>query len=178
MKELCNNRHIPFKFDLIILNSKKFTNNQKSNVLSDNYNDFMEKIKQEKLMAWKQYPFKNVKNKNMDLLYKCYAGRKSIFINSSAFARICNFAEFSEQNLIKTSIADAWKSFEKYLLLREDKHSKCYNCKYKYCCGNCPVSTYMDKRTDGKSILPVEQNCREAKYIYDSIAKDAKKNFN
>ena len=177
MKSICNNFHVPFKFDLIILNSKNFTNNQQSNILDDSYTEFMTKVKEEKLDVWKQYPVKNKENKNLNLLYKCYAGRKSIFISSNAYARICNFAEFSEQDLNEKSVLEAWKSFDKYLNLEVDKNSKCFNCKYKYCCGNCPVSTYMDKKTDGKVILPVEQNCREAKFIYEAITNDDKKSI-
>lgn len=175
MKSICSSLQLPFKFDLIILKSKNFSNDQKQNLLTDNYDEFMNMIKQDKIDAWKQYPIKNKENKCLDLLYKCFAGRKSVFISSDACARICNFAEFSEKNLRNVSLKDAWESFDKYLTIKDDKSSKCYNCKYKFCCGNCPVSTYMDKRTDGKVILPVEQNCREAKFIYESITKGTEK---
>ncbi len=172
MEKLCSKMGLPFKFDLIILKSKNFSNNQSSNIINSKFTKFMNYIKDKKLNEWKTYPSRYKDKNKIDFLYKCYAGRKSIYIGSNCGARICNFAEFSEQNLKKISLSDAWKSFDKYMLLPDDKSSECYKCKYRSCCGNCPVSTYMNNKTDGKNILPVEQNCREAKFIYEAIKND------
>ena len=171
MTKLCQNLNLPFKFDTIILNSKNFTNNQSNNILNENYYNFMQMIKEFKIKNWEQYPLKKQANKTIDLIYKCYAGKQSLFISSNGFARICNFAEFSKKDLRKYSVFEAWQSFEEFLNVKEDKSSQCFNCKYKYCCSNCPVSSYMHNHTDGKSKLPVTQNCREAQFIYESITK-------
>lgn len=178
MTSLCNKLNIPFKFDTIILDSKNFTNNQSDNILNDNYFNFMNSVKNLKIDNWKKYPKDNSYNKNIDLLYKCYAGKSSLFITSDGYARICNFAKFSEKDLKTNSVLQAWESFNEFLTVKEDKSSKCYTCKYKYCCSNCPVSSYMKNHTNGKEKLPVEQNCREAKFIYESITKNNSKTIN
>ena len=172
MNLICEKLGLPFKFDAIILKSKNFSNDQSNNILNKNYFNFMEKIKEKNLQMWKTYP-KSYEERNVnDYIYKCYAGKSSAFISSAGGVRICNFAEFSEQDLTKVSFKEAWNSFEKYLYIKEDKNCKCYNCKYKVCCSNCPVTTYMNFKTKGDIVLPVEQNCREAKFIYESISTD------
>lgn len=175
IQSLCYKIGVPFKFDINILKSKNFTNDQTQQRLCRHYKSFMDTIAQYRLNNWKTYEKKYEEIKENGLLYKCYAGRKNLFISAHGGVRICNFAEFSEKSLLDMELSEIWKSFEKFVNLKEDKNSECYKCKYKVYCSNCPVSTYMDKGTDGTTVLPVEQNCRGAKYIFDAVTKNVNK---
>ncbi len=166
----CTKLNIPFRFDLNLLTSKDFVNKQEDNSLTDDkYFQVMNQIRKHKLNNWMGYITRENVFNDSDALYSCGAGRISLFINCNGGVRICNFAEFSEKNFNDTSLEKIWESFKEYLVLDKDKKGDCYNCKYKKFCSNCPVTTYMAHKTDGKSILPVAQNCREAKYIYNSV---------
>ncbi len=177
INDYCTGFNVPFRFDLNLLASKDFSNGQQTNRLTDkDYLSIMNKIKKLKLKNWLSFLTRENMNNDNDCLYSCGAGRISIFINCLGGVRLCNFAEFSEKNIKDFSIKEIWDSFSQYLNLEKDKSGECYNCKYKKFCSNCAVSTYMEHRTNGKVILPVEQNCREAKFIYNSVksAKDDK----
>lgn len=172
MKIICEKLNVPFKFDVIILNSKNFTNSQDMNILGQEFNKFMEIVKRDKINNWNTYIQRYKERECCNLLYKCFAGRKSVFISSFGGIRICNFAKFSEKNINDMLLKEIWQSFDEFLSIKDDKNTECNKCKYRVCCSNCPVATYMAFQTDGKVILPIEQNCREAKYIYDSIKKN------
>lgn len=90
-----------FRYDIILFNSKNFTMNQKSNILiNEHHKIFMRKIKREKINNWLNYKLKNEFKLQNDYLYKCYAGRRSLFVSVCGGVRICNFAEFSEKKKI------------------------------------------------------------------------------
>lgn len=177
IKKYVERLSLPYRIDLSILKSKDFNNNQDTNKLLDNqYYEMMSKIKTEKTDNWLDYLTREETLKDTDLLYSCGAGRISLFIASNGGIRLCNFAEFSEKNIKDYSLKEIWNSFNEYLTLNKDQNSKCYKCKYKKVCSNCPVTTYMEHKTDGKVILPVQQNCREAKFIFDNISYEQNRN--
>ena len=172
--KIVNQLNIQYRTDLSILKSKNFSNNQKFTKLTNKqYYQMMDKLKNKKSEEWINSETRNFINKS-DMLYTCGAGRISLFVGSNGGVRLCNFAEFSELNAKEYSIINIWKSFEKYLNKKKDLNSKCGRCKYKNTCTNCPVTTYMEYKNNGMEILPVKQNCREAKYVYKSVINDRK----
>ncbi len=173
MLAYCQSLELPFRFDINVLNSKDFSNNQEKNkLLPDEYELIMNKVRKIRTGNWISYLTRENMQSDGEYLYSCGAGRISLFVNCLGGVRMCNFAEFTEENISDKSIKDIWQGFEKYLNLPKDKESECHTCKYKKFCSNCPVVTYMEHRTDGTKILPVAQNCREAKFIYESVKND------
>lgn len=174
MLNYCINLNLDFRFDLNLLNSKDDSNDQSDNILNDDqYNHIMEEVSLLKTGNWISFLTRENMQSNSDRLYSCGAGYTSLFINCFGGVRLCNFAGFSEENIKEKSLNEIWKNFEKYLKLEKDKSSRCYNCIYKKFCAICPVITYTKHKTDGTVILPVMQNCREAKFIFDKV-KNAK----
>lgn len=170
MIKFCEKLNLPFRFDANILNSKDNSNDQKENKLkNEQYSFIMQNISQLKIKNWESYLYRENLVGKSDFLYSCGAGRISLFINCRGGVRLCNFAEFSEINVKDKPIKLIWEDFGKYLTLKKDTTSKCYNCKYKNFCSICPVITYTEHHTNGTTILPVKQNCREAQFIYQSV---------
>ena len=174
MLAYCQSLNIKFKFDINILNSKDNSNKQTENKLKDTqFEKVMNEVRRLKTENWISYLTRENMSSDSDLLYSCGAGRISLFINCYGGVRLCNFAGFSEENAKDKPIKIIWDDFKKYLNLKKDKNSECYNCTYKKFCAICPVVSYTEHKTDGKVILPVKQNCREAQFIYNSV-KNAK----
>lgn len=168
------NLQLPYRIDLSILKSKDFSNNQRDTKLTNKqYYIMMDKLKEKKSDEWINCLTRESVGK-IESLYTCGAGRISLFVASNGGVRLCNFAEFSEINAKDYTIREIWQSFEKYLSIEKDLNSKCGKCKYKKVCTNCPVTTFMEHKTNGFDVLPVKQNCREAKYIFKSV-KNVKK---
>lgn len=173
MIDFCKKRNLNFKAELSILKSKNFENNQTETRLQDEvYSLMFKKIKAEKIEIWKTNYEKAKIKENQHLLYSCGAGKISLFVSSCGDISLCTFATFSNKNIKDYSVKEIWDSFKEYLILEQDNNSKCAQCKYRVFCTNCPVMSYLEHQTNGKSILPVEQNCREAEYIYESVNKE------
>lgn len=170
MINFCKNEEIYFRFDLNILKSKNGKEEQSYNILTNKqYRTIMNYIKKIKLSNWISYTTRENIYSDNGYLYSCGAGRYSLFVNCHGDVSLCNFAIFSEKNILKHSLKDIWEGFNEYLSIKNNANSKCYKCKYKKFCSNCPVSSYVAHQTNGKLILPVKQNCREAKFIFKSV---------
>ncbi len=163
---------LPYRVDMKVLTSKDFNNDQSLNRISDEqFTAMMDRLKETKSDSWTECVVR--KESASPYLYTCGAGRISLFVSCTGGVRMCNFAEFSERQF-EDNLDEIWRSFESYTKLPKASNTQCADCQYRAFCSNCPVVTYMEHHTDGKCILPIHQNCREAQYIYESLKNDKK----
>lgn len=104
-------------------------------------------------------------------LFRCKAGRTSMFITCEGKARMCYMIPEIEADLSDTSVCDAWDMFAQYVELVVDPRSECEMCGDRGFCHVCPAHYYhehgdfsMANRVEPVCALMREKRAMQAKW--------------
>lgn len=75
-------------------------------------------------------------------VFRCKAGRSSMFVTSENMARMCYMIPSIEYNLNEMTLKNAWAGFEKQILLEENPESECAKCLDREFCHVCPARLF------------------------------------
>lgn len=115
----------------------------------------------------------NIKSssRKSEKIFSCTAGRSSFVIDSQGEVRICNFASFISYSLEKYDFNDIWEKYDLIVNKKFDKNDKCYVCKYKHFCTNCPIKSYYHFKKGELGLYPINKYCDQAKKSFENYER-------
>lgn len=145
IKDYAIKKNVDFRFDFKVLEKRNLSNENKKYALPPLECIDLElrddALRQDLWRSLIKQPRKRYTNEK---LFECGAGRYSCFLSCDNLLRMCAYAIFSEVNLSSTTLKDAWKSYEQYIVLTPPSESKCLACRGANLCDCCPISAYIE----------------------------------
>ncbi|OGW83551.1 MAG: hypothetical protein A2987_04075 [Omnitrophica bacterium RIFCSPLOWO2_01_FULL_45_10] len=107
---------------------------------------------------------KDSKQEFNDGLFRCGAGKDTIYIDPYGNMVLCTVKRDPSVNLLENEISDGIGLFKRIVTGKFKSDSRCRNCRIWKLCGNCPAKASLE---EGEDEAPVDYFCKIAKKIED-----------
>lgn len=168
MKELAYTLNVDFRWDYYVINSINDNNDiiSKTILTKEDILSFILKDKQ-KYNLFKNTLFSSFDEN--DYLYKCGAGKDSIYIDRDFFLSICVIAREPHYDLKKGNLVDGIEFIRKYGKQKMPEHSPCRKCQNINICRYCPSK---NKLANDDYCIPIKKYCDIAEKMRNIIINE------